>query len=90
VSETLKVQLPNEFDEDNYLERDVSCFSPRDPDVKRKQELVTIADFVTSMHPSEQTDGLLMLSAFLEENKHVINWDGLFFLFLWGKISLIF
>jgi hypothetical protein len=82
LSETSNVQLPNEFDEDNYLERDVSCFSPRDPDVKRKQDLVTIADFVTSMHSSEQTDGLLMLSAFLEENKHVINWDGLVFLFL--------
>jgi len=74
----LQFQSQNTPESNTHAEDDTD----KDQDIIRKQDLMAIVDSVTSEHPSEQLDGLLMLSVFLEENQHSLNWDGFLLLFL--------
>jgi hypothetical protein len=56
--------------------------SMNDEMMKLKQDLMCISDLVTSKDSTDQVDGLLLLGVFLDENKELINCDGLMMLFM--------
>ena len=56
---------------------DMREIEPNDPDIIRKEHLVSIVEFIESPVSSCNLDGLLSLSIFLEESRDSIHWDGL-------------
>ena len=56
---------------------DMREIEPNDPDLQRKERLVSIVEFIESPHASDNLDGLMNLSIFLEENRDSLHWDGL-------------